>query len=292
MPILMQYYSLSLTILLLATFLYPNALQAQKTNYYTYNLPLEQTIYEDKGYYVYKYDTTNLSNAERAIFEQIDDQIELVSGDTSLIQLSYCDIVGIKAKKDNPITAAQLPKIHYNAQYKTDYLKGYLVNAKPSPKGSACRSTYLKFVNNKVEYVLLTPDKTQLQPLNLEAGTTLNIGEKWLVPPHYDTQSRPTILEQHFKPIVVESATLSTQQIEQLLKKHSPKWEQQTKPPIVARIACFLHDKGYYNGPPILEKELRTAILRFTHEHQLPFCGGFGGTSISELTNLMQKEGY
>ncbi len=259
-------------------------------HYYTYTLPLEQGIYGGKRYCAYSYDPNKFTNAEIAIFEQITDQIELMSGDTSMIQMSYCDIVGIKAKKDNPITEAELPHILYNAQYKTDYLKGYLNNTKLPLKTTDCIGRYFEIIEYRIEYVLLIPDKAQLQPLNLEVGTTLNADEKWLIPPHYEVQRRPTILEQYFKPIVVKSATLTTQQIGQLLKTHPLKWQYRTTIPLIERIACFLHDKGFYNGPPIFGAELRGAMQRFMKEHQLPtFCGV---DTYSALTSWMKREGY
>lgn len=267
-------------------FLLCNALQAQPMHHYTYTLPLEQIVYGGETFFVFFYDTTGLSDAEVAIYEQIDDKIELISGDTSIVQMSYCDIEGVKTKKDNPITVAELPHIFYDAQYKTHYLQGYLSDTKSSVKSSLCLSTSFKLIDNKIECLLLVPDKRQLLSLNLQAGTTLNADEKWLILPHYEVLRRPTILKQQLKPIDIESAVLTTQQIQQLLKQAPPKWQQRARYSPVERLACYLHDKGFYNGPPILEKELRAAMIRFLKEIQAP------DSSMLFLGPLMQEEGY
>ncbi len=84
---------------------------------YTYQMPLPSTFGNDISYVIH-IDLAQLSPDEYAIIEQIFQQLSISEPEMDSIPRILNDIVGIKAKLNNPITRDALPKNLYIGSYK------------------------------------------------------------------------------------------------------------------------------------------------------------------------------
>jgi hypothetical protein len=254
---------------------------------YTYQMPLPSTFGNDISYVIH-IDLAQLSPDEYAIIEQIFQQLSISEPEMDSIPRILNDIVGIKAKLNNPITRDALPKNLYIGSYKELPSRVYRIRyhdfiCKFIKKDLALWSlSNTKLANGQQvqlekRILLLSPNEAILKQYDLIAGNTLASDERWISPPSHLTYYT---YKQHFLPITLVSDKLNPTEIATLLDQKIPRWKKENfypQPPnmlMFANVLCAIKSRGYEVKDelimlPIISPEVRKIITQFQKDHNI-----------------------